>query len=363
MKKALSLLLVIILVFSLVACNTNTLSSDSTTYEEAIASIKRGAYEKAYNLFSTIPNYKDSRNYLQRFHRVLSYTKVFKGDDFIFVDISLNKDNLIGKVEYNSNGYTYTGNYIYNDNGQLIKCFVNDAYGNVANFDFTYDSNGLLIKKAKKDASQNIYVDDYVYNSSGKLIQETHTNQHKEKEIYNYVYSSEEELLLKKEYIDSTNKKTTYVYTYDYNNNVSTITEIDYKNSKSYTYYFYDDNGKILQERLVSNQNIVTTNDYYYNNNGTLAQKVTTVSNTIKSYYDYEYDNKGRVIKEIYTDSNGLKTIDETTYNSSGNLIYLESISADGEVKRFEADYRFVYIKYDITETELYSALNLMNQL
>lgn len=79
------------------------------------------------------------------------------------------RGNLIKKTEINTNGYTQIDDYTYDVNNNLIK-ELQTYSGRSNTIEYTYDINNNLIKKVSVYSSGEKFTTNYVYDDNGNLI-------------------------------------------------------------------------------------------------------------------------------------------------------------------------------------------------
>lgn len=233
---------------------------DNLTYDVNDLSTIQNYYEKTeeiYRKLETIKDYKDVKEILERFHKVL----ISAGEQYYIYDAN-------DLILYDGQYY-----YTYDTEGRISsKTTTNGTIYTV-----TYDERGLL---TSEKSSRGTYL--YSYNDNKQLIKKT--------------YSSE--------YSD-------IVTTYKYNEKGELIEEVQldglYGDDK--TTYTYDEQGRIIAERSVlvygeqqinpGYENPYYDKTYVYNENGELIQTITDIyshngGKTTQEIIDYTY---GWVIK------------------------------------------------------------------
>ena len=233
---------------------------DNLTYDVNDLSTIQNYYEKTeeiYRKLETIKDYKDVKEILERFHKVL----ISAGEQYYIYDAN-------DLILYDGQYY-----YTYDTEGRISsKTTTNGTIYTV-----TYDERGLL---TSEKSSRGTYL--YSYNDNKQLIKKT--------------YSSE--------YSD-------IVTTYKYNEKGELIEEVQldglYGDDK--TTYTYDEQGRIIAERSVlvygeqqinpGYENPYYDKTYVYNEDGELIQTITDIyshngGETTQEIIDYTY---GWVIK------------------------------------------------------------------
>ena len=263
MKKLICVLLTVcMLMLCLVSCK-------ATTYKKALDLIAAGDYEAAYELLEQLGDYKDAKEYLERF-RYVPVSTIVKG----------NSNDAVANIEiiYDQNGLPDKGievwgeeeeidlDFVFDENGRLIRLKDGTLWGNVDGeeyyhtYEYNYDENGQIIKEItiRSDGSKSI--EDYAYDKSGNLIEKCYISMDGDKHLYEYTYEAYGKLIKE-------------IHTWE--SGLKTITD-----------YTYDDNGKLIKEvQAVKNSRYIV--DYSYDINGHLIKEVFTYSNGDKETIDY----------------------------------------------------------------------------
>lgn len=261
--------------------------SDSEKYEKAMENIEKGKYEEAYDMLKSLGDYKDSKEYLSKFHYVNTKQIYDYEDGKIRYNTKINKNGVIEEIAIPEEDAIIKLNY--DEKGNRIKIEVTIDGSEHATFTYTYNSKNYLIEEEIAYHTWDSYtVNEYTYNSSGKVIK--------------------------------------CVSTYDYSTDTTT--------------YTYDINGKLIKE--TGKYNIKT---YSYNSNSQLIN-VAIDSDYSDSSIEYEYNSQGKVISEIYHDDYEYHVV-KYTYDSNGNLT--EMIKDYGSEGKYTTTYQYelVYIADD----------------
>ena len=151
MKKIIPLLL---LILTLTCTMTSCKGKD---YKNAVRLVESGNYEEAHTLFTALEDYKDSQEYLGRFHYIpVSYTEKYSDDDETYtIKATLGDNNLPSKLIHteveDGESYEFSVDVSYNANGKIIKLIENeDGYKYIT--DYTYDAKGNMIKGVYTDS-------------------------------------------------------------------------------------------------------------------------------------------------------------------------------------------------------------------
>jgi len=77
---------------------------------------------------------------------------------------------MIKAVLIDSGGYSYTFDYSYDENGNLIKEVFTNSDGGSETTDYTYDQNGNMIKESRTPNRGKTETCEYVYDENGYKI-------------------------------------------------------------------------------------------------------------------------------------------------------------------------------------------------
>ena len=101
----------------------------------------------------------------------------------------------IKSTSSDTDGYHLVNEYFYDDNGNMVKIEAEDNESTFS-FDYIYDDSNLLTKVLERDADGNItWTEDYLYNEQGKLLKITYTYDGEELEATEYTYDEKGRLL------------------------------------------------------------------------------------------------------------------------------------------------------------------------
>ena len=288
--------------------NDNSGVSKETKYQTALSLIETKEYTQAYALLKELGNYKDSEQYISKFHYVP--TSIIKNcyGETENITISLGDNNLPETIlvvdEYEGDRYEDKYEYTYDSNGNITLLIITDDIGDISTITYEYDTNGNVTKSRYEDATTI-----YTYDNRGNLIREQGA------------YSG-------------------ITYTYDANNNLIKETN-DYG---SFTTYIYDNNNRMIQSiYYIDESRIIASTEYAYDTNGNLTQKVETNISGItypvgaKITYNYTYDANGNLIESMegVTDNDpGWKT----TYTYT--FVYIPMDMSDESIHELISDFK-----------------------
>ena len=324
------LMALVLCVTALTACNTKTPTVDpkETKYTEALDLLDKGNYTGAYALFTELGDYKDAAKMAARFHYApASMTDKYidaEGQRIENISFTYNEMNLpVTRVYVSDDGYQHTCTYSYNENHNLTKIFCTDTDGLEECTEYEYDENGYIIKEI---APYNgiIYTIVYTYNEKG----------------------------LKATMATTVSDGTSYscAYTYDENGNeiLCVITEGDV----ILTYEtVYDAEGKKIAAYQKDADGNETYNILYtYDEKGRTIKETYSSMGEGKGFNEFAYDDNDRLIREHYDFGDGTYVTYEYSYDDHGNTGTGHMKNSDNEEQFREAEYKLVYVPYDLTE-------------
>ncbi|MBE6682709.1 MAG: hypothetical protein E7595_01005 [Ruminococcaceae bacterium] len=340
MKKALIFLLLTCLVASLAACGGG--ESESSSKAEAVSS-----ESPAESSAVSEPEVSESPNYTSEVREALklieegNYVDAYKLlydqksnddakkllEDFIWV---YEKEDFVSSYSY---FYPYSAEYIYDENGTLIKKVCNnlilDSVLNVVT-EYTYN-NGRLIKETQvstpenPDVPQSTETIDYFYDEAGRLVKSVHTNFQGGIETRHYTYNENGDLIKE----------------------IRTHTDNDATYNAEYT---YDKNGDLIEEVYTDFSGTTVINNYSYARKGLLVKVVCSESedgsHTMKKLYEIEkiYDANDMLFVEITKYPDGDTSDSKYTYDENGNLIKLVYTDDNRDTRTYEySEYKLFY--------------------
>lgn len=297
------------------------------TYNDALHHLKNGKNEKAYELFKSLGEYKDSLDYLNRFQSKRTHVKYTIPDTKYYnykVDITYNAS---GEIETKTKEYYQTGakgyiqeafyDYEYNDDGYILSIEFNYPKSSKSNYSNTtlvgekyfYDKEDRLIEYQQIQHDGGIIRDYYLWlNESGQLIAGGIGKvdlKYRDQCHIHMVDSSGNKIKCWNEKYDADGNLSGEPFKeigYKYDADGQLIEEIQYSEEAHYsskdgkviyekteeiTYYTYKD-GKLISERLGD-----TTINYDYNDFGeevkSIREQDGNVLSTLESTYTMVY--------------------------------------------------------------------------
>lgn len=182
MKKIICFLLIsVILLCSGCSKFVSLPETDDTlepTYIEACNALKDGDYDKAYELFTQLGDYKDCKTHLSYFAylpvEIISEDDGM-GDEMVTYRTEFQYDKngqlILRKGEYTNNeGPGFSEKYTYDEKGQLTKRETESEAG-FSTYTYEYDNDGKLIKKVGCTDGANVgSITTYSYNENGNCF-------------------------------------------------------------------------------------------------------------------------------------------------------------------------------------------------
>lgn len=289
--------------------------ADLCLYEDALNHLEAKEYKEAYTIFEAIGDYKDAADYLERFSNVyvlLSESSANGEKNYEYVGELLVKETLVCTnsdgiyfhgIYFDDKGDTGTAEYEYDANGDCVESRV-------------YNGDGSLIKRTSR-----------VYDSSGNITKETVVMPlHDSVNTYIYTYDEKGNMTLKLWYQNLTGTGEIYSkHYYEYDEHNQLVAEgFEYEwGATSDTIYenVYDANDNLIKQVSVSTPRGYTeTYEYAYDNDRRVVLKVKTVNDWTHEYR-YEYDGQGNLLKETINSSNGTESKEEIITYTYGQVI------------------------------------------
>ena len=387
MKKIFALLLVLALSISLFGCgciisnkdhqdnstpvndseiSENDDSANEAKYDTALALIKSGECQEAYEILKALGDYKDAKELLTKFVPMVLYYKYsqgeMQGDEFV-PEYTNENVAIIGangfpiEVSYTeSDGETYNSKVTYDESGRPISVLSYGADEFYENTTLTYDAQGNATGYVTKDKAGNVtFSFTLTYDANGNKTEQVRVYESGYTEIEKFEYDSENRNVRHERIWGADNADNAEIYEYFYNAEGLLIKETcSYMSGGQRQLlcyeYEYDSEGKLLTADIL--QNGVKSNAiYYYDNNDNLTKcveedefgKVNTIS--------YFYDENGNVIKGTYVviDEDGDLVLDNTTeytYNDRGLVENKSHVSINYLTPDYSMEIRHEY-EYD----------------
>ena len=269
--------------------DTEEIDPEESKYNEALECIENGKHAEAYQAFTELGDYKDSKAYLEKF--VFVYDKV---------------------TEYKKGEVCSTREYTYDSNGNVLKESGKYADGQTYTIEYTYDSNGNVLKESKNKSTT-----EYTYDDNGKLLKTKYITPYRTN-VTEYTYDSNGNLA-------KSVKDGEYIieYTCDNNGNI-----IEKKDDSSVTSYTYDANGNLEEKYIRYHSDNYEYTSYTYDDYGRLVSEYTGFDD----YYfqpnysiDYTYDSNGNITQEVskqYDEYFSVSLVNTFEYTYEGENVF-----------------------------------------
>ena len=202
------------------------------------------------------------------------------------------------------------------DEWLITRSTVRSQEGEVINtVDYTYDSAGRLIKEQETyDGGSSATA--YIYDALGRLATDTY-------------YSGD----------GSYSRRSSY--TYDASGNKLSET-YSYNDGSSFTtYYTYDDAGRPLTEGY-DGDGYMYKYEYSYDADGNMLSSSYQTESDLYSYAyktEYTYDADGNTLSETYSSSDGEMSTTLNTFDADGNMLSSDYMSSGGYGSLIEYEY------------------------
>lgn len=286
------------------------LSAEEKNYQEALNLLENGRHQEAYDLFRSLGEYKDAKQYLSRFqYRIVRendtlYSYNSRGQLMQVSDLNgpawwvcdYNEEGRLSEEQVIDSTYSYT----YGEDGALKT--METLYA-VFNYRAHFDDHGNVWKLEQFDSSNpeevDIYIWEYVYDQDG-FIQSFRF--HKEGDPTARTYT-----------MGNPNEK------------------------------FYMSVGTALSRKLYNGPTLFSVDK-----DGVVTEYTYLVHldklKDLEKYAQYWYDEQGNLIRETYTTSSALSATYENTYDEHGNLVHVRKITDNGHVSERDCTYALVYV-------------------
>ena len=185
-----------------------------------------------------------------------------------------------------------TRELFYDDNGNLIKSVLSDAFGYDLFIEYEYDSSGNMTKETEYTPEGEIdCVTSYSYNDAGQLETKGECTRKGFLRIYEYFYDSKgfkiKEII---KYFSKANKEV-YIVEHDFVNDRNG--RVIYSKNKNDDFaeiaYFYNETERLVITDLFSEKN----GEHYLKRYVDFGYR-----NTISGWFEYVYDSDGKLVSE-----------------------------------------------------------------
>lgn len=329
-------------------------------YDAALVHLQNGEYEQAYDIFLTIEDYKDVKDYLacfsfkydteivitSRYMEVTTYEydrygNVLK-DTYLTdsggaysaqtVTYSYDADKNVTTRTRKTSAYDETYIYEHDQNGNIVRMltpanrvvvYTYDTNGNLTNeiwsiqngeiirsYSYEYDSQNRKTNYSYRNADGHSFDTTYEYDERGCMTKETEIDENNWIHRWEYAYDDAKNVISKRY---SCNGVYSYLYEYKYDTNGNKTEEIytnKYDDYNKYT-WTYDNDGKLIQYTRQSNSS-TSTHIYEYDDRGNQIKATYSLDGKVEAVHTYEYDDRGNRVKSVspgYTDAEDDKVV------------------------------------------------------
>ncbi len=316
-------LLLFISFFSFSSCEEKQSEhSKEEQYKQAVQHMENAEFEKAYNLFSELGDYKDAKKQLEKFEWVLTKKTFDGGKNKKVLSHKYNSDGLRieSKAQFSTEDYAIIS-FDYSNDKLLKGSALTSSYDKntpFAFYEYEYDEDGILVtekfsnlegelciitynedgKKMKVETTDNNSdyhrIETYKYNGAGLLANETIKRLDSDYEKFSEYSYNDDNLLIKEFHSrygeDDAPVTITHIYN-QHNLRIETITSGSHGSSYNYhTYYEYNENGLLTQEiRIDNTHDEKHTTIYSYNEHNLLIKKQVDETPHGKHTITYKY--------------------------------------------------------------------------
>lgn len=321
--------------------NQPVVSEEEQKYANAIELLELGKYEESFELFKELGEYEDAALYASRFHYVTveeeGYT--MSGEEILpnytYYYLFNENNQLVREVRYSTEGghdyYDYfydnrgnvikeietsclwgshsrvTREFIYDTNNNLVKTFTTNSDGSHSVVDYVFDDQGRVVKEIIIINSGSARYSYYTYDESGRLTKKIDENSNGKQTVYDYTYNENGDVLTETTTLPDGNVGTK-TWTYDENNNL-----VKTEQGEVILSYYYDENNNLIKETYEDQyESNAVTKEYTYDENGNMIKYVESTS--YGDYvYEYVYDDVGNLIKKTEVSPFGSTYVSEMT--------------------------------------------------
>lgn len=309
MKKILSAILAMTILFTLAACNIPQQTEDPTTEpttepvtEPAAPTLQEPEFDP--NLEYTVPKITCIRSdYIQDDGEPAPVRKEYEYEDNKLVRISSywndvleyewtydgSLDRVLTETRYDEDGtVSYRDVYEYDEQGNRVKGASFDGEEQNYTYTYEYDDNGKLIKEANITEGQQESATTYAYDAQGNLIEKIEYWGSAEDVRYTYVYDAQGNQIEEYKYDDG--EEIHRVWSYDEAGNPLTLDESYNGESSGQTVFRYDDEGRLLDKVYCIDGEEYIEDTYTYDEQGRLTYYANAGDD-----YSFEYDDAGNL--------------------------------------------------------------------
>ena len=345
-------------------------------YDQAVSLFEQGELQEAYDLFLTIEDYHDVKEYLERIPVEMESRRIYRDalqlleqgklqearDIFLtikdYADVSEYLDRFVYRYEtYRKTDIEGTNiQYTYDQYGRILKT---EEYNrsNYKNYPLTwvyeYNEQGSVSRAIRKleDGTDLIYL--YEYDKKGNITKVTNPTGTTMEFLYDIQGNAIEKIF------KDAQGKTQYHATYQYTEygDVLSVQALDgvlgEEKEYSVTYeYEYDKHGRKTKLSVSS-----MTEEWEYDEQGHVTQYHKEYANGEFQTYKYKYDSYGNVSEQFRESNTPGMSVPHTAwyereYDAYGNILS-ETMDSDGgwvEYSAHYSGYQLYYNPYGVCE-------------
>ncbi len=275
-------------------------------YADAVELYENGNYSEAFDLFITLGDYEDVKNYVSRY-RILCKQQIEVGSTGTqTLTYTYDSEGVLVKRRWDfssPDGADRTTVYSYDNAGKITKAVTSYDTGGKSTLTYTYDAKGNLV--ITKD--DGVLLHEYEYDSRGNMTKDIYMDT----SVTTYKYDSQNRKT-ERHWKNSYRDEHTATYTYNKLGQLEKEEVVYYDDGKfdeRITYlYYYDRNGRLIKKEREGGYEII----YTYNEDGNLVSESRSGSDALAYTYTCTYDAFGNLTKE------------EKKYVSTGNKYVTE---------------------------------------
>ncbi len=314
-------------------------------YNFALKQLEKGNYKNAYSLFCKADGYKDSEDYLACFSTQYEKKVITTVDGTHTIEFEYDDH---GKLlsQKNDGEIIKTGEYVYDDAGNLLKETIYDEAGNLS-YECVYkrSSDGNLIETSYTEDRESFEISKY--NEKGKILSKTKNGTISEEYFYYENGSLAED---RHYYWNGSSDAVVCVTKYNEDGKKILYTE----NGKVISETAYNEYGDVIREEYdVDSYGHESTYEYKYKSGKPVKSTKTTIykgGETFVTTEKYKYDSSGKIVKNvgICRNSDGNGSVWRVSENRSTELFkYDDGFRIDISGKKLH-----FYLTLRLNETE-----------
>lgn len=278
---------------------------------------------------------------------------------------------LTGKYREFSDSITSRQEFIYNEQGELVRESFARSDGIKGHVDYVYADGKCLRAKCKglngwffgeihnhygkngvKDSSTLVMEGKragrilYSYNPLGQTLKEVweFNSGFSQTFLYEYIDTACIRFRSSNVFIPPSGSKVVQEEHYNYNDQ-----------GGGPSGYTYDENKRLLKKTFNRNDGLKTTTTYTYHENGLLKESVRHYNNGDTGTFTYIYDDFRQLIRRCFVKSDGKSGLEEYSYDQYGRLVSGSYLNFDGWLT---GTLEFSHDRYDRLSSAKYKGEN-----